>query len=313
MNAQAHRPSTLEAPSYSRLARLHACRRAYYYGYVMRLRPRGGDAVRQAAGRALHAALECAPGDPAADAAIEAAMQGVDYAPEPQQAYLTAAHLQGVLRGYNERWRPDGEDADWTPLSVTDAELRATGALIAMEAGSGAVERSMTVRLTERLVMTLVIDAVVRRRADDAIMIVDHKATAAYLGRGVQQRQAVGHQLPLYVAAARALGLDAQGAIVNAIYMGEHALKATSSATKFDRYAFDYTDGQIAEAVEWAEASQSVARQDEARWGARGDARLWLQAPGAQCAFCDYRQLCEIAPAMRQRRIEAAYTMEEGE
>lgn len=309
--------STLEHPSHSRLAKLHECRRAYYYRYVRGLRARG-EPTRPLAGRALHAALDILH------------RVGYDAIPDAQRAiidvygdhdggerfpFMSAEHLIGISVNYVQRWAES--DDDFVPLRLHRSQLESNPAVIAFygsyDADGYAVlaEAPMTVRLAPGLTMTVVIDLVIRRN-DGSIWVVDHKATCSYLGRGVLNKYLVSHQPPLYIAAVRAIVGRCDGAILNAIYMGEYARSATSRAVKFDRYPFDYTEGQLDESLRWAARSQTLAIAEEAVCA--DDEQLWLQNPSAYCAGCDFLQLCEVGPAMREGRARQWYDIaKEGE
>lgn len=310
--------STLAAPSHSRLAKLHDCRRAYYYRYVRKLRARGSS-TRQIAGKALHAAFDVLyrKGFDAIEEAHRAIIREYgDHVPGERFAYLTVEHLMGIMVQYVHRWSADDADEviGLTPLRLHCSQIEGNPAILTFagdydEDGYAILAESpMIVRISDTLAMTVIIDLIVKR-ADGTIWVVDHKNTAAWLGKGVQNKYLVSHQLPLYVLAVRAMLGRCDGALINAIYMGEQALSTRSKAVKFDRYVFDYTDGQLAESEHWAQHTLFAAVDEEAIGESvdGDDERWWLQNPSAYCAGCDYLQLCEVGPAMRAGRAVQWY------
>lgn len=297
--------SSLAAPSYSRLATLHGCRRKYYYRYVLGLRsPR--DATRALAGKALHAGLDILYRrgyDAIEDAhrAVIATMEG--HVAAAGFEYLTAEHLMGLLVQYVQRW-PEDDDA-FRPLRLRPSDLGS--ALVAFEGETDAegymvfAESPMQVRLDDGNIYTLVIDLVVD--TPDGIFVVDHKATAGYLGDRFSSKFVLSPQPRAYVLATQALLGECAGAIINGIHMGPNANKAESRAVRFDRYTFDYNDGELREALEWLRVTQALAQQEE------GDERALLESawpinPDAYHAECDYLPLCEVSAAMRPARMK---------
>lgn len=302
--------STLSAPSYSRLSALHRCRRFYYHRYVQRLQ-RQGSATRPLAGKAGHAALDVLyrKGYDAIDDAHRALIAAYgDHVPsDPKLQYLTDTHLMGVVVQYVQRWPED--DVDFQPLRLRPQDV-SPAALVSFEGELDdegymiMAETPMQVRLASGQVVTVVIDLVVRNSAGE-LWVVDHKWSTGYLGGGMTNRHVVSHQLRLYVLAVQALLGSCAGAIVNAVYMGEQANNARSNALRFDRYPYDYTEGQLQETLEWAQRTGDWAVSEEAIFGA--DESMWLQNDQAHCSECDYLPLCEVSPAMRTNRINALY------
>lgn len=310
--------STLQAPSHSRLAKLHDCRRAYYYRYVRGLRSRAGSNTRQLAGKALHAGFDVIyrRGYAAIDDAHRAIIGVYDgHVPAERFEYITTEHLMGILVNYVHRWHED--DPDFQPLRLHRSQIESNPAILTFagdydEDGYAILAESpMIVQITPDFAMTVIIDLVMQR-SDGSIIVVDHKATAAWLGKGVLNKYLVSHQPPLYVHAVRAIIGQCDGAILNAVYMGEQALSLRSKAVKFDRYPFDYTEGQLEESIAWARGTLEIAIVEETMHGDAGEA-AWLQNPNAYCGGCDYLPLCEVSPALRPGRISQWFTTEEGE
>lgn len=305
-----HQRSTLEHPSHSRLAKLHECRRAYYYRYVRGLHARG-EPTRPLAGKALHAGLDVIyrKGYDAIDDAHRAIIATYgDHDGGERFPWMTTEHLMAIMVNYVKRWA--AED-DFVPLRLHRDSIERNEAILAFhgaydEQGFAVLaEAPMVVRITPTLTMTVIIDLVVAK--GDQVWVVDHKATCSYLGRGVLNKYLVSHQPPLYIEAVKAIVGRCDGALLNAIYMGEHARSPTSKAQKFDRYTFDYTAGQLGESIVWARRTQALAVDEEA---CEDDESWWLQNPSAYCAGCDYLQLCEVGPALREGRAREWYDTE---
>jgi len=309
--------STLEAPSHSRLAKLHDCRRAYGYRYVMGLRSRGSQSTKSLGGKAGHAALDTLhrlgwEAREIADNHIDAIFS--EHVSNPE--WLTAEHMKGIIGNYIERYADEDDDFRRLRLNADDV-LKNEAVLYSDLAGRVADdgsfsmnEMNMVVQLDDKLKMTLVLDMLVERK-DGTVWVADHKFTAQYLGQGVLGRYITSKQMPLYILAARKLVGRCDGAILNAVWMGQAACNPASKATKFDRYYFDYTEGQLEEALEWAALSRGRAQSETNAFGFNME--YWPQNPSSYCSGCDYLQLCEVAPAMRPGRITQWYDLAEAE
>ena len=297
--------STLHTPSHSRLAKFNDCRRAYYYRYVRGLRARGSS-TRPLAGKALHAALDvlyrC--GYDAIDDAQRALIAVYDeHEPSPKALeYMTTEHLMGVVVNYVKRW-PE-EDEDFKPHRLHVSQIVDNPKVLAWE---GEVDDDGYLVLAEQpmvvdiggMAMTVVLDLLVER-ADGSLWVCDHKATAGYLGKGVLNKYLTKHQPQLYIHAARAIAGRCDGAILNAIHMGKSALSLKSNAVKFDRYYFDYTEGQLDDSLVWAQLTNAEEAEARERYG--DDEVQWLQNSDSYCAGCDYLPLCEVGSTVRERR-----------
>ena len=307
--------STVDTPSFSRLSKFHECRRAYLYRYVMKLAAKGQH-TKPLAGKAGHAGLDVL--HRVGFGAIELArgMARLAYAnhvPPDAIKWLTADHICEILGNYCAYWQED--DPDFKPYKLHADILRRGNPYVKHIELDGRVdnlgyvqmnENPMVIQMSPELVMTLVIDMLVEG-ADGSVRVADHKWTASYLGKGVLNKYLVSHQMPLYILAARKLVGRCDGAILNAVYMGQAANNPNSNAQKFDRYLFDYTEGQLAESLAWATITAKRAKQEEQAFGYAIDEALWPQNPASYCVGCDYLQLCEVAPAMRAGRITNWY------
>ena len=308
--------STLATPSHSRLDKLHACRRAYYYRYVRRLRIRG-DATRPLAGKCLHAALDVLYRR--GYSAINEAHSTIDsvygdHTPADKLTFLSPKHLHGILDNYVRRW-PEGDD-DFQPIKLHRSQIEANAAIVTYAGTYDAdgytvlAEAPMVVRLAPGLTVTVIIDLPVRR-ANGSVWVVDHKSTCGWLANLIESH-VITHQLPTYVLALRAVLGECSGAILNGIYMGEYACNAKSTAQKFARWHdehFGYTEGQLLETLTWLQRSAALASVEEAVNG--DDEQAWLQHPSKQCAQCDYKELCVVGPVLRPGRIAQWYDTSE--
>ena len=308
--------STVATPSHSRLSKFHECRRAYWYRYVQGLRsPR--QATKPLAGKAGHAGLDVLhrlgwQALPLAQSAARLAYG--EHIPEESLKWLTADHICGILANYAEHWAED--DSDFKIYKLPASIVRQGNPYVKQIQLDGLVdandnvqmnENPMVIQLSDELAMTVVIDMLITR-ADGSIWIADHKWTAQYLGKGVLNKYVVSHQMPLYILAARRLIGRCDGAILNAVWMGQAANNPQSGAQKFDRYVFDYTEGQLAESLEWATQTAKLAAAEESAFKASSLGLYWLQNPASYCSGCDYLKLCEVAPAMRPGRVAKWFT-----
>jgi hypothetical protein len=309
--SRTHRASSTLIPSYNRLHRKTECDRRYYYAYVAAIEPLHEDETKLRAGQALHAGLDVLHrigwnALPHAEQAVADTWAG--YKAGPYTAYMTEAHLVGVLRGYGH-WSLEQEVL--TPLALMASDVESSpafrgGTYDVDEAGRIVmVEPALDVEIAPGLVVQVVVDMLAQTAGGD-LRVVDHKTTADYLGDTLTKRVRYSHQLRLYTLGMEALlGRTLDGGLVNGIYMGEYALKDRSTAVRFARYEFDYTRSQLAETLAWAQHGRDQAMADEA---ARGhDEAQWLQHGGRHCGWCPFSQLCDCAGPMRAGRLKALY------
>jgi hypothetical protein len=124
-----------------------------------------------------------------------------------------------LMQGYDARW---GEADEYEVLAV-EVEFRTD--LINPETGAA----SRTFELAGKL------DAIVRRRADGVICIVEHKTTSEDIGGGSKywKRLTLDSQISTYFAGARSLGYDIGICIYDVIGKPRHApLKATPEESR---------------------------------------------------------------------------------
>ena len=110
--------STIDAPSHSRLSKLHDCRRAYWYRYVQKLAAKG-TATKPLAGKAGHAGLDIL--HRLGWGAIKLAQQAAEltygeHVPPDAIKWLTAEHINGILHNYTEYWQEADADFQIYPL-----------------------------------------------------------------------------------------------------------------------------------------------------------------------------------------------------
>lgn len=130
---------------------------------------------------------------------------------------------------------------------------------------------------------------------------VTHNTTSSYLSEYWSRKHSVSNKLRGYQAMMnKLLGVRTQGGIINGIYVGKYALNPDSTATKFDRYIFDFTSEHIDEALrnqkEWIGVEQY--------WREKG---YWPQVANDQCSNCDFRTICTASPLFRSSVIETDY------
>jgi hypothetical protein len=202
----------------SRLRTFNACRRLHHYKYELGYRPLV-DREDAAFGTIFHAGLEQwwlshlnrDPGPALLMARVgiaDATMRmGVDES--------TAAKADLLMVGYDARWAPT-----MGQFQVLGVEQRFVAMLPTPE---GAVSRRL-LRVAGKL------DALVRRRDDGSVWIVEHKTTGADLTPGslYWQRLRMDTQVSVYFEGVRALGYQPAGCIYDVISRPDSKpLKAT--------------------------------------------------------------------------------------
>lgn len=184
----------------SRLKDARACARLDSIKYVLGYRPVASDSEALALGTLVHAGLEAwwkhLDGEPLA-VAIEAirAAQAEPYAKARAEAMLAGYHVKwlDVSRGYE--------------VVAVEQEFRAP----LINPATGAASR--TYQLAGK------IDAVVRERDTDRVLLVEHKTSSEDIGSGsfYWRRLRMDGQVSLYFAGARALGYDPAGCLYDII------------------------------------------------------------------------------------------------
>lgn len=123
-----------------------------------------------------------------------------------------------LMQGYDARWQTDD-------LEVLGVEQQFRTPLINPETGAA----SRTFELAGKL------DAIVRKRSDGRVYIVEHKTTSEDIGVGsfYWKRLVLDSQISIYFAGARSLGYEIAGCIYDVIGKPKHApLKATPDELK---------------------------------------------------------------------------------
>lgn len=203
----------------SRLKAHARCERYHRYRYDLGIQP---DEMGAAAsfGTAGHAALEVwyralADGDP--EAALVDAIATVDTS---QLDAYDRAKLRVLVRGYNARWLLEFVDGDGVYLfDVLGVESQFRYDLGGFEIGGK-------------------LDALVRRRSDGAMFVVEHKFTGSNVGDGESywERLAIDTQVSIYLDGASVLtGEDVAGVIYDVIARPSHK---PHKATPLERQTF---------------------------------------------------------------------------
>lgn len=177
----------------SRLRAFRTCARLHQFRYVEGWRPReASEALRF--GSLFHVGLEAwwtAAANPAAgplDSALAAvAFRGADL--------FEQARVEELLRGYDAAWR-----ADVSAYEVLGVEVAYRAPLMNPATN---LARSRTWQLAGK------IDAIVRRREDGRVLVVEHKTTGDEIASDADSywsTLALDHQISGYVLGAEALG-----------------------------------------------------------------------------------------------------------
>ena len=286
--------STQQISSHSRLATLAHCNRKYFHSYVEGLESTGELSARLVAGKAGHAGLDAYYRTGSLEAGVEALqLEYGDFLPLGDDAFLTCGHLEGILHNYTETYNAEV----WKPVPLKLSDLRQE-ALIQQECTvtfEGIVvmsEASFVVRLSNGVPYIVRPDLI----AEDAegLRVADHKWTCGWLGQ-MWSREKMSHQIRLYAdGMSQLLGQPVRLGAINAIHMGKQALNSKSKAQKFDRFLFEWSEGQIRESLDWLE----LQREREEYLSCRTDSEgiMFAQNPGSACSWCSFARLCEADP-----------------
>jgi len=271
------------------------CLRKHYYKHILRLDLIDADTTRLDVGTVMHKGLEILYSHTdwrtdVVDAAVHTALE--KYAelclrPWGDFEHLTEGHIESIIRGYVRSW--GGRE----PYTVV----------------AGA-EEPLTMTLPSGLQVGGIVDVVIED--GDALLVMDHKTSGGWLGSMMYNRAKYEMQLRLYCALVEHnYGRPCRGGIINAIYTGKQASNPNSKAKKFDRYRFDYTPGQIGEALGWAQNWERLLYDLEHLSLDETPIDDFPQFGGTHCGWCDFNQLCSAAPAVREGLIELKYEVRE--
>lgn len=276
------------------------CAREHHYAYELGIRPideaealRFGDLIHQgleAWWRALMAQQRSV--DSANDAPLPTPLEAataamVDHAADE----FDLARASVMMQGYDARWSGD----EYEVLEV-EVEFRAPLRNPATDAPS------RTYEIAGKL------DAIVRRRSDGLILIVEHKTSSEDIGVGSRYwaRLQLDSQISIYFAGARALGYDPGGCLYDVLAKPRIApLKATPDEsrkyTKDGRlYANQRAEDETAD--EFRDRLIEKLCEDPERYYQRGEV-VRLEAEEREAAF----DVWQNARAIREGQLARRY------
>lgn len=196
-----------------------------------------------------------------------------------------------LLQGYDARW----QDED---LEVLGVELEFYAPLINPATGAA----SRTFEIAGKL------DALVRRRADGLVYIVEHKTSAEDIGVGsvYWQRLTLDTQISMYFAAARSLGYDPAGCIYDVIGKPRHApLKATpEESRKFTKQGALYANQRAEDetADEYRQRLVNIIAEAPDRFYQRGTV-VRLEADERDAMFDNWQTARSLRDAQLAQRF----------
>jgi hypothetical protein len=277
------------------------CAREHHYAYELGIRSideaealRFGSLVHvglEAFWRALHAQQQAAAS--ANDAApLPTPLTAAIDAMAPNAADEFDLVRAGVMmQGYDARWAED----EYEVLAV-EVEFRAP--LINPATG----QPSRTYMVAGKL------DAIVRRRRDGLIFIVEHKTSSEDIGVGSKYwaRLQIDSQISIYFAGARALGYEPAGCVYDVLAKPRIApLKATPlEARKMTKRGELYANQRAEDetANEFRERLVGKICEDPDRWYQRGEV-VRLESEEREAAF----DVWQTARSMREGQLAARY------
>lgn len=277
------------------------CAREHHYGYELGIRPideaealRFGSLVHvglEAWWRALYALQQAdAAGDSEAHlpTPLEAAIDAM--APEAADEY-DMARAGVMMQGYDARWSDD----EYEVLEI-EVEFRAP----LLNPATNAASR--TFELAGKL------DAIVRRRRDGMILIVEHKTSSEDIGVGSQYwaRLQIDSQISIYFAGARSLGYDPGGCLYDVLAKpGLKPLRATPEESRKYTKRGDLYANQRAEDEtpnEYRERLVAKVIEDPDRFYQRGEV-VRLESEEREAAF----DVWQTARSMREAQLARRY------
>lgn len=261
------------------------------------------------AGIALHAGLEYYYAFAIRDAEVESEAIRIMQAEwdsfnidrthiDMKYGHLTSEHLTEIMEAYFHHWNFERIEI-YQPvagLHISDLDLSRVIAAKFLTTDDGRVilgESSLIMRFDvagEELIWSGKPDLPVRNQSG-ALMVMDHKTTSSYLSDWWAQSYEVSNKMRAYMAMVESLlGETPQAAIINGIFVGKNATNPKSTATKFQRFEYDFTPDHITEALQnWLTLKKTADFYRELGY--------WPQT----CAFggCGMPDLCRRDPLTR--------------
>jgi len=132
-------------------------------------------------------------------------------------------------------------------------------------------------------------------RSGGKVYVMDHKSTNAYLSDWYFEQHRFSNQLRGYCSMINELmDVDATGAIINGLYVGERAVMKEFKGSKFTRFGpLLFRKAHLEEAIR----NQYAWRQALDYYEECG---YYPQNAGTMCRSCDYSSICAASPAMRE-------------
>lgn len=294
-------------PDYSYLSAYESCARKFYYEHERGLTsPEVNPHLR--AGQAVHDGLEVFYKQRDQEAAVDAlrsTWDGLTLPPGHDADYLSAGHLEVVLRNYMDAHEDE-------PRQVVRAFDEIFGERVFVVELDG-------LQLGGKIDLLEVTD-------NGRYFLRDFKTSGSWINDYwmSQRKHDLGHQMRLYWAATEAeLDITLDGVYIDAIYTGEAAAEsdrdwsdqASSPWRLFGPYS--YSDAQIEESIAWARQRLIEIerhRGDEAGATSAGHSRAeyaWPQTFDFHCSYCPFYELCTSSPRVRENKIEAKYVERE--
>lgn len=196
-----------------------------------------------------------------------------------------------LLQGYDARW-------DWNEYEILAVEQEFRAPLINPATG----QPSRTYMVAGKL------DAIVRRRSDGLVFIVEHKTTSEDIGVGSQYwaRLQIDSQISIYYAGARSLGYDPAGCIYDVLGKAKIApLKATpEESRKYTKRGELYAHQRAEDETPDEYRARLVAKvcEDPDRYYQRGDV-VRLENEEREAAF----DVWQTARSMREAKLARRY------
>jgi hypothetical protein len=269
-----------QIPDFSYLNPFLQCQRQWYHKFVEGLEPRESNILLHA-GSVGHLALaEWYASGKDLETMLRVLIDNYSAKPTGRFEYLTLGHMEVILRNYHDRWL----ERDFFEI-ISHIEEPITATIDGFTFGG-------------------IPDMIIEEDSEPAVM--DHKFTTGYLGGSLFTRMKFTKQMPLYcILATKKLGRPVRRAVVDAIHMGPKASDPGSKVNRFERYEFGpYTDAELTEALEWVKViSKRLYFFD--------DPLSYPQHGGTHCQWCDYKELCEVAPFLRQTIKESNFKKRE--
>ena len=251
----------------STLQKIADCPRLYEVRKEFHLERKGPPSAPMVAGIALHAGLDYYYSAVERHDMVEAAAIQVMYAEwdrfdldralmDMKYAHLSSDSLAQIMNNYFNHWNYEAieiynpmvvgfDDLDLTDVIAAKFRTTSTGQIVLGESN---------------LIMRFDVDGkefllagkpdLPMVKSDGSVWAMDHKSTSSYLSDWWAKSHEVSNKDRGYMAMLRSLlHVTPSGSVINAIYVGEHALNPKSKAAKFNRYQFDFTPGHIDEAL----------------------------------------------------------------